>query len=100
MVSALENPPRPGSDRAAKTSPESKQMPRVGQDSLDSAADVCFRYVREVAFIAVLENKSAKHRCAHVSICIIVYQYICINSLIASWHPGLASGTRGHYCHG
>lgn len=32
-----------------------------------------------------------------------MYHYVailCINSLIASWHPGLASGTRGHYRHG
>lgn len=67
---------------SSDTSPESKQMPRVGQDSLDSAADVCFRYVREVAFIAVIENKSAKHRCAHVSICIIMIHYVSLCSNI------------------
>ena len=77
----------PGKPSEARfTSSSSDRSPRVqtnatGQDSLDSAADACFRYVREVVFIAVLENKSAKHRCAHVSICINMYQYvsICIN---------------------
>ena len=92
----------PGKPSEARfTSSSSDRSPRVqtnatGQDSLDSAADACFRYVREVVFIAVLENKSAKHRCAHVSICINMYQYVSI----ASWHPGLASGTSGHYRHG